>query len=77
MSLERKDNSIGYTESNIVLICQQFNTMDQTKNSDPARRTGSGQWNSEKWILGHRMHEVTFSKQRQLFLRQDLKKITP
>ena len=46
LSIERTNNKKGYTIDNIVLICIEFNTGDNSWKSDDA--TGSCQWSKEK-----------------------------
>jgi len=50
MSLERVDNSLGYTTSNCVLIAAEFNSCDASKgrNVDPESVLGSAQWSRHK-----------------------------
>jgi hypothetical protein len=49
LSAERKNNNIGYTKENTVLICYEFNTGDYTMNAaDSADIIGSSQWSIEK-----------------------------
>lgn len=48
MSLERLDNSKGYTKENTVLVCAEFNSTDQSKNSK--NDTGSSsKWTKDKF----------------------------
>jgi len=46
MSIERVNNKLGYTPSNTVLICIEFNTGDNSWQSDDA--VGSCQWSQAK-----------------------------
>lgn len=46
MSIERLDNKLGYTDENTVLICVEFNSIDNSVNCEHA--TGSGQWSNAK-----------------------------
>ena len=50
MSLERVDNSLGYTTSNCVLIAAEFNSGDASRgrNVDPESVLGSAQWSRHK-----------------------------
>ena len=47
LSIERLDNKKGYTDKNTVLICLEFNSMDQSSITET--ETGSGQWSKEKF----------------------------
>lgn len=47
-SLERLDNNIGYTDANVVLICNEFNTASMSSLSKN-EVIGSGQWNKDKF----------------------------
>lgn len=52
-SLERLDNREGYVKDNCVLICQEFNSTDNSIYSDfPS--SGSAQWNREKFKYFYR-----------------------
>ena len=52
MSLERLDNSQGYTSSNCLLVAAEFNSSDFSakisKNVDPKSVTGTAQWSIRK-----------------------------
>ena len=48
MSLERLDNSPGYTAENCVLIAIEFNTADHSRNSAVTKVFGTAQWSREK-----------------------------
>jgi len=48
MSLERLDNSLGYTPENCVLIAIEFNTSDQSRNKATTEVFGTAQWSREK-----------------------------
>jgi len=50
-SIERQDNSKGYTLDNIVLICNEFNTADKYYKSTNPFKTGSGKWSKEKMTV--------------------------
>ena len=54
MSLERLDNSLGYTKNNCVLIALEFNTSDHSKHAVREVR-GSSQWSRAKvmHVWGH------------------------
>jgi hypothetical protein len=48
-SVERKNSLIGYTKENCILICFEFNTMDNTNKAlNKEDIKGSGQWSIEK-----------------------------
>ncbi len=47
VSLERKDTTKGYTKKNICLICQEFNSIDNTAMHPEAE--GCGGWSKEKY----------------------------
>ena len=48
-SPERKNVKIGYTKENVVLICHEFNTSDQTNKAlDTTTISGGSYWNKEK-----------------------------
>ena len=53
MSLERLDNREGYTRQNCVLICWEFNTVDNSVRSK-FNISGSYQWNREKFVYFYR-----------------------
>ena len=48
LSIERLNNSIGYTEENCVLIAIEFNTPDQSRNKAVTEVFGTAQWSKEK-----------------------------
>eukprot|EP00438_Fugacium_kawagutii_P031699 Skav232928 [mRNA] locus=scaffold1477:1059796:1060998:- [translate_table: standard] len=48
MSIERLDNSKGYTSQNCVLIAVEFNTADQSRNTAVTEVFGTAQWSREK-----------------------------
>eukprot|EP00438_Fugacium_kawagutii_P030803 Skav229493 [mRNA] locus=scaffold2455:24690:25730:- [translate_table: standard] len=50
MSLERVDNSCGYSKSNCVLVAAEFNTSDFSRGpgTDKAEIFGTAQWSSRK-----------------------------
>ena len=48
LSVERLDNSVGYTTDNCVLIAVEFNTSDQSRNSAVTEVFGTAQWSREK-----------------------------
>ena len=48
MSIERLDNSVGYTAGNCVLIAIEFNTPDQSRNKATTEVFGTAQWSGEK-----------------------------
>jgi len=49
VSLERKDVRIGYSASNVCLVCQRFNAIDSTvQTNGPVE--GSGGWSREKFL---------------------------
>ena len=48
MSLERLDNSLGYTAENCVLIAIEFNTADHSRNCAVTKVFGTAQWSREK-----------------------------
>jgi len=48
LSIERLNNSIGYTAENCVLIAIEFNTADQSRNSAVTKVFGTAQWSREK-----------------------------
>lgn len=48
LSVERLDNSIGYTPSNTVLIAVEFNTSDHSRNKAVTEVFGTAQWSREK-----------------------------
>ncbi len=48
ISIERLNNDIGYIIGNVVLICVEFQSRDQTRlAADPAEITGTSQWSRE------------------------------
>lgn len=47
-SLERLNNSQGYTRENTRLICIEFNTADTTVHAE-SEVTGSAQWSKQKF----------------------------
>jgi len=49
VSLERKDVRLGYTASNVCLVCQRFNGTDNTVQADGPVE-GSGGWSREKFL---------------------------
>ena len=49
MSLERKDVRLGYSASNVCLVCQRFNGTDHTVKAEGAVQ-GSGGWSREKFL---------------------------
>ena len=56
MSLERLDNSKGYSRENCALICAEFNSSDYSRRAgvDPASVQGTAQWSLEKvGFVGH------------------------
>eukprot|EP00438_Fugacium_kawagutii_P004434 Skav210966 [mRNA] locus=scaffold2129:96328:97665:+ [translate_table: standard] len=48
MSLERLDNSKGYTAQNCALIAIEFNTSDRSRNKGVTKVFGTSQWSREK-----------------------------
>ena len=48
MSMERLDNSVGYTAKNCVLIAIEFNTADNSRNKATEKVFGTAQWSREK-----------------------------
>lgn len=48
MSLERINNDIGYTRENCVLIAQEFNTSDFSRNRNTVKVSGTAQWSRQK-----------------------------
>ncbi|CAE8612297.1 unnamed protein product [Polarella glacialis] len=50
MSLERVNNSVGYTKENCVLIAVEFNTSDYSRNKATTQVFGTAQWSREKVI---------------------------
>ncbi|CAE8628946.1 unnamed protein product, partial [Polarella glacialis] len=48
MSLERVDNSIGYTKDNCVLIAVEFNSSDRSRNVATTDVFGTAQWSRSK-----------------------------
>lgn len=48
LSIERLDNSIGYTPDNCVLIAVEFNTPDHSRNVAVTEVFGTAQWSREK-----------------------------
>eukprot|EP00438_Fugacium_kawagutii_P031700 Skav232929 [mRNA] locus=scaffold1477:1062154:1062993:- [translate_table: standard] len=62
MSLERKNNSKGYSRENCVLIAAEFNTGDWSRNKgvDQATVHGTAQWSPQKVqaVFGLRQREV-------------------
>ena len=48
MSIERLDNSIGYTIQNCVLVAIEFNTGDWSRNNAVTKVFGTAQWSREK-----------------------------
>ena len=55
LSIERLDNSIGYTAENCVLIAIEFNTADHSRNNAVTEVFGTAQWSREKveHVWGH------------------------
>jgi len=53
VSLERKDVRLGYSASNVCLVCQRFNGTDTTatKPQSEGAVEGSGGWSREKFLL--------------------------
>jgi hypothetical protein len=49
MSLERKNVKLGYTASNVCLVCQRFNGTDRTAQAE-GPVDGSGGWSREKFL---------------------------
>lgn len=48
-SVERKNSLLGYTKENIILICFEFNTMDNVSRAiSPENMKGSSQWSNKK-----------------------------
>eukprot|EP00397_Hematodinium_sp_SG-2012_P035729 GEMP01038479.1.p1 GENE.GEMP01038479.1~~GEMP01038479.1.p1 ORF type:complete len:475 (+),score=37.90 GEMP01038479.1:116-1540(+) len=47
LSLERCDNTLGYVAGNVVFVCAEFNTLDNTANAKIVAR-GSSKWSREK-----------------------------
>jgi hypothetical protein len=52
ISLERKDVRLGYSASNVCLVCQRFNAIDTTvtKTQADGAVEGSGGWSREKFL---------------------------
>lgn len=50
-SPERLDCSLGYTHGNVVLICAEFNTVNNATRSVFGDVNGSGQWSKEKFEI--------------------------
>eukprot|EP00438_Fugacium_kawagutii_P031697 Skav232926 [mRNA] locus=scaffold1477:893601:894992:- [translate_table: standard] len=48
LSIERLDNSKGYTVGNCVLIAIEFNTSDRSRNKGVTQVFGTSQWSCEK-----------------------------
>eukprot|EP00438_Fugacium_kawagutii_P024267 Skav222463 [mRNA] locus=scaffold5414:30010:47306:- [translate_table: standard] len=48
LSIERLNNSIGYTNENCVLIAIEFNTPDYSRNKAATEVFGTAQWSREK-----------------------------
>ena len=48
LSIERLNNSIGYTVENCVLIAIEFNTSDHSRNNAVTEVFGTAQWSREK-----------------------------
>lgn len=48
MSLERLDNGAGYTQRNCVLIANEFQTSDQSRNKSVYKVHGTAQWSRGK-----------------------------
>lgn len=49
LSLERLDNTIGYTQNNVVAEAHEFNTSDSSSRATiESNVSGSGQWNRDK-----------------------------
>ncbi|CAE8585505.1 unnamed protein product [Polarella glacialis] len=55
ISLERLDNSVGYTKANCVLTTIEFNTPDYSRNKARAEVQGTAQWSRAKaeHVWGH------------------------
>jgi hypothetical protein len=49
MSLERKDVRLGYSASNVCLVCQRFNSTDRTAVANGPVEGSSG-WSREKFL---------------------------
>jgi hypothetical protein len=49
VSLERKDINEGYAASNVCLVCQRFNAIDNTAQAEGPVE-GSGGWSREKFL---------------------------
>jgi hypothetical protein len=49
VSLERKDVRLGYSASNVCLVCQRFNAIDKTAQAKGAV-DGSGGWSRKKFL---------------------------
>jgi len=49
VSLERKDVRLGYSASNVCLVCQRFNGTDRTAQAKGSVE-GSGGWSREKFL---------------------------
>ena len=47
-SIERLDNGVTYTRENCVLIAQEFNTSDQSRNKTDKQVFGTAQWSRNK-----------------------------
>ena len=47
-SIERLDNAVTYTRGNCVLIAQEFNTSDQSRNKTERKVFGTAQWSRSK-----------------------------
>ena len=48
LSIERLNNSVGYTAENCVLVAIEFNTSDQSRNKAVTKVFGTAQWSPEK-----------------------------
>jgi hypothetical protein len=49
VSLERKDVRLGYSVSNVCLVCKRFNAIDHTVIAKEAVE-GSGGWSRKKFL---------------------------
>jgi hypothetical protein len=49
VSLERKDVRLGYSASNVCLVCQRFNAIDNSTKAKGAV-DGSGGWSRKKFL---------------------------
>eukprot|EP00397_Hematodinium_sp_SG-2012_P039575 GEMP01043228.1.p1 GENE.GEMP01043228.1~~GEMP01043228.1.p1 ORF type:complete len:470 (+),score=32.88 GEMP01043228.1:126-1535(+) len=47
LSLERRNNTLGYTRGNVVFVCSEFNTADQSIRANGSTK-GSSQWSRHK-----------------------------